>query len=189
MSARPGRIAIHNLCLLAFHRSKIYKTSPRERMKKNDRLEAWLTAWDPEPSSRLPAEYRAFFFCFNQGEYYEAHDVLEHLWLQCGDNNRQFYQGLIQFAGAFVHLQKHHLFPGHPTHSRRLAPACRLFALAANRIGPFGPVHLALDVTQLLETGALWSSMAVRGQNPLDHHPAPKLTLGANKSGMEGVGV
>lgn len=169
------------LCGLAFHRPRIYKIAVSERMKKNDRLEAWLAAWDPEPSSQLPAEYRAFFFCFNQGEYYQAHDVLEHLWLQCLDDNRQFFQGLIQFAGAFVHLQKHHLFPGHPTHSRRLAPAGRLFALAAKRLGPYGPVHLALNVAHLLETGALWSGMATGGQNPLGQHPAPTLSLGASR--------
>lgn len=151
-------------------------------MKKNDRLEAWLRTWDPDPSSRLPAEYRAFFFCFNRSDYYEAHDVLEHLWLQCLDGNRHFYQGLIQFAGAFVHLQKHYLFPGHPTHSRRLAPASRLFALAAHRLGPYAPVHLALDVAHLLETGASWSSMANAGQNPLGQQPAPMFTLRTSAS-------
>ncbi len=151
-------------------------------MKKNDRLEAWLATWDPDPSSGLPVEYRAFFFCFNQGEYYEAHDVLEHLWLQCTDINRHFYQGLIQFAGAFVHLQKHHLFPGHPTHSRRLAPARRLFALSATRLGTYAPIHLSLDIAHILELGALWSGLADGGRSPLGLRPAPVLTLGCQKT-------
>jgi hypothetical protein len=151
-------------------------------MKKNDRLEAWLAAWDPDPSWGLPAEYRAFFFCFNRGEYYEAHDVLEHLWLQCSDINRHFYQGLIQFAGAFVHLQKHHLFPGHPTHSRRLSPARRLLALAATRLRPYAPVHLTLDIANILELCTFWSGLATGEQSPLEFQPAPLLTLGAENA-------
>ena len=146
-------------------------------MKKNERMDAWLSDWDPEPSSPLPVEYRAFFFCFNRGEYNEAHDVLEHLWLQCDDSNRRFYQGLIQFAGAFVHLQKHHLFPNHPTHSRRLAPSRRLFALAAKNFGVYPSVHLGLDLGRLLELGCHWSALATGTASPLAFHPAPVLEL------------
>ena len=146
-------------------------------MKKNDRMEAWLGAWDTDPLSPLPAEYRAFFACFNKGQYYEAHDVLEHLWLQCHDSNRSFYQGLIQFAGAFVHLQKHCLFPGHPTHSRRLAPAQRLFALAAARLSAYPERHLALDLACVLAIGTHWSGLAAGVASPLAVHPAPLLTL------------
>jgi predicted metal-dependent hydrolase len=146
-------------------------------MKKNERMEAWLGDWDADPHSPLPAEYRAFFVCFNRGEYYEAHDVLEHLWLQCHDSNRSFYQGLIQFAGAFVHLQKHCLFPGHPTHSRRLAPAQRLFALATARLSAYPELHLALNLGHVLAIGAHWSALAAGAVSPLAAHPAPRLTL------------
>ena len=55
----------------------------------------------------------AFFRCFNAGQYFEAHEVLEELWLAdrrgpIGD----FYKGLIQLAGAMVHLGKNRLPPG-----------------------------------------------------------------------------
>lgn len=75
-------------------------------MKKNASIQAKLSAWESSTDSLLPKEYRAYFDCFNQGLYYEAHDVLEHLWLVCQDANRSFFQGLIQIAGAFVHFQK-----------------------------------------------------------------------------------
>jgi predicted metal-dependent hydrolase len=146
-------------------------------MKKNERMEAWLEVWDTDAHSPLPAEYRAFFACFNRGEYYEAHDALEHLWLRCHDSNRSFYQALIQFAGAFVHLQKHCLFPGHPTHSRRLAPARRLFALAAERLGAYPKRHLALNLGGVLALGAHWSALAGQGPSPLAVHPPPRLCL------------
>ena len=159
-------------------------------MKKNARMDAWLAEWDPEPSSPLPVQYRAFFFCFNRSDYYEAHDVLEQLWLQCSDSNRRFYQGLIQFAGAFVHLQKHHRFPDHPTHCRRLAPARRLFALAAKNLAPYPQIHLGLNLGGLLQTGARWSAWAADGINPLAFHPAPMLTLeplATSPNGLQGT--
>jgi hypothetical protein len=74
----------------------------------------------PEPlvaegsGQELPAQYVDFFHRFNRGEYFQAHEVLEELWLQdrrgpSGD----YFKGLIQIAGAFVHLQKGRPQPGH----------------------------------------------------------------------------
>jgi predicted metal-dependent hydrolase len=147
-------------------------------MKKNARLEAWMTAWDPDPSSDLPREYRAFFELFNGRQYYEAHDVLEALWLGCLDENRSFYQGLIQLAGAFVHFDKHARFPEHPVHGRRLAPGARLLDLAAARIGGYGPVHLRIDVGAVLEVCAVWKVRALGGGvSPLQAHEPPSLQL------------
>ena len=147
-------------------------------MKKNARLEAWMTAWDPDPSSDLPREYRAFFELFNGRQYYEAHDVLEALWLGCADENRSFYQGLIQLAGAFVHFDKHACFPEHPVHRRRLAPGCRLLDMAAARIGPYGPVHMQIDVVAVLEVCAVWRDRALGGGvSPLQVHEPPSIQL------------
>lgn len=93
--------------------------------------------------------YELYFTLFNAGEYYEAHDVLEHLWLSCGDSHARFYKGLIQIAGAFVHLRKQFLRPEHPKDGRRLRPACRLLALGTSNISPFGPEHMGLDIGNL----------------------------------------
>ena len=47
--------------------------------------------------------YMAYFHFFNRQEFYEAHDVLESLWLtQRKGANNGFYKALIQLAGAFV---------------------------------------------------------------------------------------
>ena len=95
----------------------------------------------------LDACYTGWFTCFNRAEYYEAHDVLEHLWLQTRhDGNHAFFKGLIQLAGAFVHLKKQHERPWHPKDGGRLRPAARLFALAFDNLSPFAPEHLRLDV-------------------------------------------
>src|SRR5882762_53846 len=48
--------------------------------------------------------YRAFFQCWNEQRYYEAHDVLEQVWLHdpISSEDAQYFKGLIQAAGAFV---------------------------------------------------------------------------------------
>jgi len=84
--------------------------------------------------------YAAYFHHFNREDYYEAHDVLESLWLEGGREARSaaFYQGLIQLAGAFVHMRKHFEHPGHRVHQQRLAPAYRLLALVEKNLSGYG---------------------------------------------------
>jgi hypothetical protein len=91
-----------------------------------------------------------FFRCWNEQRYYEAHDVLEHLWLRTKDEDATFFKGLIQAAGAFVHLQKQYVHPTHPKHGRRLYPAVRLFRLAEKNLRAFEPARHGLDVTAFL---------------------------------------
>ena len=73
------------------------------------------------------------------GEYYEAHDVLEHLWLGAEGEIRDFYKALIQLAGAFVHMRHHHREPQHRVQGRRLRPAERLLRRSAQLLEPFAP--------------------------------------------------
>src|SRR2546421_10571806 len=89
--------------------------------------------------------YRAFFQCWNEQRYYEAHDVLEQVWLHdpITPEDARYFKGLIQAAGAFVHLQKQFEHPTHPKHGRRLAPAVRLFRLAEKNLSGFGPIRHA----------------------------------------------
>lgn len=114
------------------------------------------------------AHYLGYFACFNQGLYYEAHDVLEELWLADRQGlNYSFYKGLIQFAGAFVHLQKD-----------RLRPSAALFKLAQTNLLKYPARHERLDVSAVLQLIALWlerlesSGFAV---NPLPVNPPPQI--------------
>lgn len=75
--------------------------------------------------------YLEYFRLFNAQEYYAAHDVLEHIWLDAEGERHIFYKALIQFAGGYVHLQHHHREPAHRIHGRRLRPAARLFRRSA----------------------------------------------------------
>lgn len=124
--------------------------------------------------------YRAYFRCWNDQRYYEAHDVLEHLWLNRDSDDDNFFKGLIQAAGAFVHLQKNFEHPKHAKHGRRLRPAVRLFELAEKNLAPFGPRHHALDVAALLELLRGTREKIVASDfktNPWSPQSAPKLEL------------
>jgi predicted metal-dependent hydrolase len=123
----------------------------------------------------LDAHYLGYFECFNRGLFYEAHDVLEELWLADRHGpDGDFYKGLIQFAGAFVHLQKHTAL------RPRLRPSAALFKLARTNLAKYPPVHHQLDLTALLRTIEEWLAR-LEGSgfeiNPLEHHPAPSLKV------------
>jgi len=55
-------------------------------------------AWDP------PSELVEAISLFNRRYYWEAHEVLEELWLEVRGPERLFYQGIIQAAAAFYHV-------------------------------------------------------------------------------------
>jgi predicted metal-dependent hydrolase len=126
--------------------------------------------------------YRAFFRCWNDQHYYEAHDVLEHLWLNNDTTDNNFFKGLIQAAGAFVHLQKNFEHPTHAKHGRRLRPAVKLFELAEKNLSSFAPRHHALDVSALLDLLRATREKITDSDfkaNPWSPKNAPKLNLGS----------
>ena len=109
--------------------------------------------WEGVDPRGRDVRYAAYFHHFNRGDYYEAHDVLESLWLEGGRGAKSaaFYQGLIQLAGGFVHLRKHHEQPTHRVHGKRLNPGARLLKLAEKNIGPYGKEWEGLAIGPVLE--------------------------------------
>lgn len=118
----------------------------------------------------LDARYVGFFDYFNRQLFYEAHEVLEDLWLPGRrEPNGNFYKALIQLAGAFVHLQKN-----------RLRPSAALFRLAQFNLEPYPDRHerLNLVAVQLVITG--WLVQLEKGGfvvNPLTPKNIPQLAL------------
>ncbi|MEO7167585.1 MAG: DUF309 domain-containing protein [Spartobacteria bacterium] len=124
--------------------------------------------------------YLGFFRCWNEQRYYEAHDVLEHLWLRTKSEEANYFKGLIQAAGAFVHLQKQHARPTHPKDGRRMYPAVRLFRLAEKNLEPFGPVRHQFDVAgflRLLQRQVEAILASEHQKNPWNPASAPQLAL------------
>jgi predicted metal-dependent hydrolase len=118
----------------------------------------------------LDAHYLGYFECFNQALFYESHDVLEELWLTDRNGpNYSFHKGLIQLAGAFVHLQKN-----------RLRPSAALFKLAQENLQKYPDLHDHLDIAQVLQLIKQWLEMLESNNfqtNPLTVANAPKLYL------------
>lgn len=118
----------------------------------------------------LSAYYLGYFDCFNRQEFYEAHDVLEELWLadRRGPDG-DFFKGLIQLAGAFVHLQK-----------ERLRPSAALFKLARTNLTKYPAIHWQLDlnfVLKLIETWLAWLEGRDFDHNPFRMQPPPVLSI------------
>jgi predicted metal-dependent hydrolase len=118
----------------------------------------------------LAAHYLGYFDCFNRQLFYEAHDVLEDLWLadKYGPNGN-FYKGLIQLAGAFVHLQKN-----------RLRPSAALFKLARTNLEKYPSPHEKLNLAAVQQLMAGWEFQLEKGEfqvNPLTATHVPQLAL------------
>jgi len=118
----------------------------------------------------LDPRYTGYFELFNQQKYFEAHEVLEHVWLKDKQGpDGAFYKGLIQLAGAFVHLQRN-----------RPQPAASLFKLALANLEKYRPVHAQLNLNNICGLIGTWLDDLERTQfkmNPLTAMSAPKLKL------------
>jgi len=112
--------------------------------------------------------YAGYFDYFNRGLFYEAHDVLEQLWLeQRGGPNGFFYKGLIQLAGAFVHLRK-----------ARTAPAAALLKLARTNLRRYPAAHERLEVREVLVLIEYWLEKLEKGGGvPLAEDGRPAMAL------------
>src|ERR1051325_10832213 len=115
----------------------------------------------------LSAYYLGYFACFNQQLFYEAHDVLEEMWLPVKrEADGDFYKGLIQLAGAFVHLQKN-----------RLRPSAALFKLARTNLQKYPAPPAPLDVAAVLALIEDWLARLEAEEfvvNPLRPDNAPQ---------------
>lgn len=154
--------------------------------KKSERIAAFIETLAVKGDATADPRYLGYFECFNRGDYYEAHDVLEDLWLQTEGPDREFYKALIQVAGVFVHLRKHHEQPDHPHHGRRLQPAARILRSAITRLAPFAPRYLGVDVAAL-DRFCRQILQSIEGDgyrvNPWSPECLPKLMLNSPDSG------
>jgi predicted metal-dependent hydrolase len=118
----------------------------------------------------VDARYAGYFALFNQQKFYEAHDILEDLWLPDRKGvNGDFYKALIQLAGAFVHLQKN-----------RLRPSAALFKLAQANLEKYPALHEKLNLVAVRQLIAGWLWRLEKDEftiNPLTNALVPQLAL------------
>ena len=136
-------------------------------MNKHERIAEFARQFSGD---RVDPRYAGYFALFNAQKFYEAHDVLEDLWLPDRQGaNGDFYKGLIQLAGAFVHLQKN-----------RLRPSAALFKLAQANLGKYPASHERLNLAGVRQLIAHWLARLDKNEfqvNPLSVDNVPQLTL------------
>ncbi len=75
---------------------------------------------------------------WNEQRFFEAHEVLEDVWQAAPDEDRLFWQGIIQVAVGCVHHQRGNV---HGT--------AALLRKAADKLADYPDVHHGVDVVQL----------------------------------------
>lgn len=96
-------------------------------------------ALDPEEADRL---FREGVAHFNGVRYWHAHESWETLWRAAPDEDRDFYQGLIQVAAGLLHLQR-----------RNLRGARIKLEEGRDKLRPYLPAHRGIFVNELLGQG------------------------------------
>jgi uncharacterized protein len=78
---------------------------------------------------------------FNAGKFWHAHEAWELVWQRQAEDERLFFQGLIQLAAAYHHLTKKQLRAGYVNNLRKSEGILRVFA----------PEYLGIGVAPLLD--------------------------------------
>jgi hypothetical protein len=113
--------------------------------------------------------YLAGIELFNQGEYYDSHDVWEDLWADYRGPDRAFYQGLIQTAVALYHLT-----------SRNLRGARRMFFSSRGYLAPYPSVHQGIELARLLQDmqmcfSPVLDNVTEQGTPAIHHGSVPRI--------------
>ena len=85
------------------------------------------------------AALAAFLKAFDDGAFFDAHEILEAFWVRYAGADRDFYKGLIQAAVAL-----HHADHGNAVGASGVA------ARARGHLAPYAPRYRAVDVDAIL---------------------------------------
>ncbi|MEH2088752.1 DUF309 domain-containing protein [Nostoc sp.] len=95
-------------------------------------------------SEIIPQEFWQGVEQFNSGEFYACHDTLEALWIEAGEPEKSFYQGILQIAVALYHLE-----------NRNWRGAVILLGEGSNRLRRYPSTYSGVDVDELLSQSAV----------------------------------
>ncbi len=87
--------------------------------------------------------YLAGIVLFNRGDFFEAHEVWESLWMDTASEEKRFYQGLIQAAVGLCHFC-----------NGNVRGAAKLYRSSREYMERYGSPFLGLD------QDAFWAGMA-----------------------------
>jgi hypothetical protein len=100
---------------------------------------------------------------WDERRYFEAHELLEHVWRSAARSDKDLWKGVIQVAVAGVHLQRGNMLG-----------ARRLIGRALDRLEGLPDAHRGVDVVLLRRTAQAASDLLDAGQvPPADWGPFP----------------
>ena len=90
-------------------------------------------------TEEMPIEFWQGIEQFNSQDFYACHDTLEALWMEAGEPDKRFYQGILQIAVALYHLE-----------NQNWRGAVILLGEGINRINYYQPSYAEIAVKDLL---------------------------------------
>jgi uncharacterized protein len=109
---------------------------------------------------------------FNRGEYFQAHETWEAIWLAAFGPDRLFLQGIIQLAAAFHHRQNGNM-PGTLSLLRR----------GLEKLAAFPGTYRNIRLGRLREQASLCAEILARGADaPSQAWPKIRIETGAGKA-------
>lgn len=97
------------------------------------------SALEPHEAERM---FREGVALFNSSRYWHAHEAWEALWRAAPDEERDFYQGLIQIAAGLLHLQR-----------RNVRGTRNKLAEGIAKLEGYQPTYRGIFVNELLARG------------------------------------
>jgi hypothetical protein len=117
------------------------------------------------PAAEQERLFREGIALFNGVRYWHAHEAWETLWRAAPDDQRDFYQGLIQIAAGLLHLQR-----------RNQRGARNKLREGLDRLRPYEPAYEGIFVNELIgEAGRLLDDLE-RGHMPYLISPVIRFT-------------
>lgn len=116
---------------------------------------------DPERKQEL---FRRGIDCFNRRQFFTCHELLEEIWLAEPEEEKPFYQGLIQVAAGFHHLVE----------KKNPRGALSLMGAGAEKLRRYPPVSQGLDLAGFLAALAPWLDR-LESHQPTDELPLPTI--------------
>ena len=77
---------------------------------------------------------------YNQGKFFEAHEVLEAAWMKTGEPERDLYQGILQIGLAYYQISR-----------GSYRGAIKMFIRGQRTLKPLGKALLGVDLVRLRE--------------------------------------
>ncbi len=119
-----------------------------------------------------PEQYYAYVRLFNERDYFEAHEVLEDLWVMEVGALRDYYKGMIMSAVALLHWQR-----------GNLNGARKLYLRTEECFAPYGALIEGFELAQFrLDMAELFAPLLTLPETgqiipapPIERHPVLRL--------------